>query len=432
MARIFISFYNAVRDENNSLAMPCFYDSLARELKNNGNEVEVFFASDYYSFGWSFKYAETKVDLPATVEKIRAFDPDLIVAFNHSYLDISEHFDCPIIIWEVDSYQMYADKDKIRKNPDRYTFFAAGTETYKETMEFFKTKNVHYVPFTTAVKSDDKEKKINVSFIGSYFGCEQLANNFMRKNPSAEEIQEFKRLLKHLEENPERALQRAFSELNIKSKKISELADSNYQYLQYVSMNKRLGVLSAIADLGLKIYGTKSWVEMPVNDPDVVLSYTPELVYSLEHNQDIYNSSKIAININHAQAGSGFSWRVIDVMASSACLVSDARADFKVLFPEIDFFTYENKHEAREICKKLLTEDDLRYEYSQKCNEAIDKNYRIHHTLKNIEEILDVKLIGLPSAGSLRKFTAVEFGKTQIKVNQGKRKAAELLRKVFK
>jgi hypothetical protein len=432
MAKIFISFYNAVQDDDNPLAMPCFYDSLIHELKNNGNQVLVFFSSDYYPFSWSFKEAEIKVDLSATIKKLRDFDPDFIIAFNHSYLDISNYFECPIVIWEVDSYQMYADKDIIHKNPDRYVFFAASTKTRQETMNLFKTRNVHYVPFTTAVKSENKEKKINISFIGTYFGCEQLANVFMRQNPSDEEIRQFKQLLVCLAEKPEQKLDEALAALAIESEKIHGLAVSNYQYLQYISMNRRLGVLSEIADLGLKIYGSKTWIEQPVNDPNLVLSYTPETVYSLEHNQNIYNSSKIAVNINHIQAGSGFSWRVADVMASSSCLVSDPRGDFKLLFPGIDFFTYENRYEAREVCKKLLDENNLRFDYSKKCNEVIDKNYRIRHTLEKIEEILDIKLADLESAGSVKKFTAVEFSNAKRRLNIMTGKATRTLRKIFR
>jgi hypothetical protein len=85
----------------------------------------------------------------------------------------------------------------------------------------------------------------------------------MQKNPSDDEIRQFENLLSYIDKNPEQDLTAVFPALDIQSEKIKSLTDSNYQYLHYISMNKRLGVLSEVADLGLKIMVRKAGFKFP-------------------------------------------------------------------------------------------------------------------------------------------------------------------------
>ena len=140
--------------------------------------------------------------------------------------------------------------------------------------------------------------------------------------------------------------------------------------------------------MGLELYGTKNWVSDLYNEPNLTLCYNPKLIYTLEDNQRIYNTSKIGININHHQATTGFSWRVCDIMASNACLVSSYSADFKKLFPNIDIPTFTNEFEAYCLCKKLIENENYRLDIVAKCNEIIDEKYRFKHILKIMEDFL--------------------------------------------
>jgi len=78
--------------------------------------------------------------------------------------------------------------------------------------------------------------------------------------------------------------------------------------------------------------------------------YTP--VTSIKLTEKLLNSSKIGINLYHAQAVTGFSWRVADIMASNSCLISPNKQDLQKLNPYMKIPTFETPEEAREICKK--------------------------------------------------------------------------------
>ena len=78
---------------------------------------------------------------------------------------------------------------------------------------------------------------------------------------------------------------------------------------------------------------------------------------SLAHATRNYNRSKISLNLPHAHAREGFSWRVCDILASNVVLLSNRQPDLLQLCKgKVDLPTYESKAEARDIAKALLAD----------------------------------------------------------------------------
>ncbi|MBQ4040276.1 MAG: glycosyltransferase family 1 protein [Oscillospiraceae bacterium] len=159
--------------------------------------------------------------------------------------------------------------------------------------------------------------------------------------------------------------------------------------------------LNELADLGLTVRGSYWDQEYARYFPEVALSANREQMFSLEENEKFYNSLKIGFNCSHIQAVSGFSWRVCDIMASNACLVTEEKATLREMFPNIDLPMYNTRFEAREICKKLLDNPSMREDIVAACNEAIDKNYRFCHVREAMEQFTGIKLTE-EKEGSLR------------------------------
>ena len=120
------------------------------------------------------------------------------------------------------------------------------------------------------------------------------------------------------------------------------------------------------------------------------MSYRNKTVYSLKHNEDIYNSSKIGININHLQAIEGFSWRVCDILASNACLVTEYRPTIEQYFPNVGILTFTSPFEARQQCLKLLANENLRQDIIEKSHEIIEKKFRFNNFLEKFENFLGI------------------------------------------
>ena len=264
----------------------------------------------------------------------------------------------------------------------------------KTSARFANKKNILKVPFFTEIQAETTSFKHNISFIGSNF-CDSkhnnIFNNFMRTKPSDIEISQFKELIDEYKKNVFITKEELISKLNITSEKILKTLAMT-QLMFNLSAFERVNTLSAIADLGLALYGTPSWATDTYNEPYLILNYIDKPVYTLKHNSDVYNSSKIGININCIQAQSGFSWRVCDILASNACLVSEYRPNIEKYFGKAGIQMFTNPYEAREICKKLLANENMRKDIVLASQEIIDKNFRFKYTKKAIEDFLGIDL----------------------------------------
>ena len=369
--------------------MPAFYESFINGLKNLGNDVLIYNQATINTWGKNLEECPKNI-----ADEIKNFSPDCAFLFNNSFYDISNIIDCPIIVYEVDTPMYYSNKNNLKANPNRYHFFVSQTESTRIIKEMYNVneKNIVHMPFFTSMQAENLPIYKNICFIGSKFTDEDPIpyHHLQNKSNSKEIIKEYMNYYKQLEKNP-------YLEINDFRTKNHELINTikniiNIEILiPYISDIKRIGILSEIADLGLQLYGTNNWQKLQYY-PQLTMSYQNKVIYSFKDNQDIYNSSKIGININHHQAVTGFSWRVCDIMATNCCLVSQYTSDLEKLFPHVDLPTFKNKYEAKEICKYLLENENKRKEIVRNSNDAINKKYRFKHLIKKIEEHININL----------------------------------------
>lgn len=384
---------------NNDWKNVCYYEGLIKSFLENGNDVYQFVTNEFLIKPWNgSNEAVSKPHKEEVLAELKAFNPDFIISFNHSFIeDADKVLDCPIILWEADAPKYFSDQDYIKKNIDRYLFFA-----FSEFVEMdFKNRfgasenQVFRIRNATAVQAEKIAKKQNISFIGSCFENPIVVVRLFRESP-----QKFFDFLKLCDGQDEKKIENLiqnsdYSQSGLKTNHIIDIRTSQ----------KRLQTLSAVADLGLAIWGDSKWQNQYTHSIDLALSYDDRLAYSLEHNQDIYNKSKVSINVSHAQAITGYPWRVLDILASDSVLVSDSQKDLIDDFgKDVSLQLYNNPFEAREICRKIIIDDSLRNDIIAQQNEAINKNYRWEQRFAEIERILKVSLLNNPQIGTLKKF----------------------------
>ena len=189
MAKIFISFFNGIIDEANPSAMPPFYETFINGLVNSGNEV---LAHPVYQ--WYGVEPHCPRDL---LIRIQNFEPDLMIFFNNHFYDVSNKFDCPIVIYEVDSILHYYNKKALKQNQNRYHYIVSQTdsiETLQKELGITKDR-IGYLPFFTQMRAEKIPQTTNISFIGSKFGTLNdifPVVEFMARTPSEDEIKQFK------------------------------------------------------------------------------------------------------------------------------------------------------------------------------------------------------------------------------------------------
>lgn len=385
MAKVFLSFYSAIQDKSNPYAVACFYESFINGLIKAGNDVLVhlhnYFLGDDRQLTLELK------------KQIDEFNPDLAILFNNSLGggNIYKVCQCPVLIYEVDSPIYYQNKEELKRDKDNIFFISCQEESIEILKSEFgiKDNKIALASFFSEITAKPMEIKHNIVFLGSKFHTNRIYK-FIKDDISQEEKETFASLLSELEEDPFVAFEILVKKYNI-TQKIKKHFDIPY-YITALSDRNRIRVLANIADLGLAIYGNSGWMNYETNEPYLALSYNPKTLYSLKHNEDLYNSAKIGININVIQAVSGFSWRVCDILASNACLVSEYKTKLKSLFPKVPIPTFTNAYEARQTVKDLLANENKRLDIVSAANEAIETGFRLKHTLKVLEEISGVPL----------------------------------------
>ena len=312
-----------------------------------------------------------------TLDTIKDFQPDLVIAFNNSMPEgIADAVACPIVLWGADSFSFWNDKASLRKNVGRYHFFFYSERDVAECREFLKDSSAHIsvVRNATAIRAVRQEKTYNLSFIGTNFALPVPV-----KRRCLTDSRELSRYIDHTMSAQER------------------------KNLHAGEIRRRL--LMTVAPLGIRIFGS-SWDDVALCSLDVARGIDRRAVYSMAHNQDIYNRSYIGISIAHTQAVTAYPWRILDVMASSAVLVSDTKADLVSDFgKKVPLQLYETSYEAYLRCQNLLEDPVLRAEVTQASQEAIDVGFRWSHRFKDIEQIVGVSLLNRGSSKARGLYT---------------------------
>lgn len=405
MANVLLAFFSGLKDKNAQPAIPCFYEGFINGMLENGNQVLVIHHNKFNTdFG---PLADIRLE-----KTIRTFNPDVAFIFNNSFYDLAEKYDFPIIIYDVDSPRYYSNKQLLKNNPHRYKFITSQSSSITTiSAEYGINKgDILRIPFFTPIKNEPVDKVHNICFIGTRFSYHDQYgvtpwNRFMASNPGKEARRLYREMIEAVKKYPaqEKKIIRAYAGRGLNEHFLGLDDDLGMR----LSGAMREQALSQVSDLGLVIYGSQEWVLDSTVDVDLALAYDPTPVASIMDNQNVYNSSKIGININHVQADSGFSWRVLDIMASGACLVTEQNKRLNELFPDINIPVFNNRFEAREVCRKLLTDDYMRYEIVSQCNEAIESGYRFKHILPRMEEFTGIKMISKEKsqiAGDMRPY----------------------------
>jgi hypothetical protein len=410
MSKIIFSLICGLPQSNR---LPCLYEGFVNALMEEGNEVLVIINNNIISNCWKKNESVNDLDKDKLNKKILNFNPDLVIAWNNSlYEEIPNIVSCPIIIYGTDSPAVFSDREILKDNIGRYNIIVASEQFIGMVQEYFSSnyRSLDVVRFATDFKAETLKQDKNISFIGTNFDFASV--NFKKlffDNFNEEKRRKFRifynSFLQDIFKKPESHLQKNLLDLQL----IGDI--SHIDLLNLISSNNRIQTLATIADLGLALYGGKNWLQSCDYSLPLALSFIDKEVTSIKDNQDIYNSSKISINISHAQAGNAFSWRVRDIMACNSALISDPRKDLETEFGKyVKIPTYENPFEARKICEKLLKDEKWRQEIISGSQLAIEENNRFKHRFKDIEQIVGVKLF-CGTKGSIEFLNNSEFFK---------------------
>lgn len=392
-----------------------FYDSFCESLVNCGNDVLSINIENLISFKeWGSSYKMRRLYKNILYKKVILFNPDIVFSFNNTFpAYIIKKLKCPICILDSDTPNVgFWNKNDILQNVNRYTFLgfqSNSKEMYKQC--FGNISKYMYFPPATSFINKKSKKKYNISFIGSNFL--QLRESLNRynfisdKNIYYDILEIYKKKDRYLSTY-------SFSDFR---KFCFNSGDKSYDFRVYnfihsygYSGMERIKVLDSMSDLGLTIFGTESWRELLNTNIDLASCYDKKKIITKEDNEKVYNSSKISINISHRQAVSGFSWRVMDIMASGSCLLTEYKKDWFNLFGRyisketLIAITYKDAYDARKKAQYLLNNENFRLKCVRELNKAIENNGRWSLRFKDFSNAFGYSLSNSIKKGKLQKF----------------------------
>ena len=90
MSKILITFFSGI-SHNNETQVASFYDGLSKALTRNGNKVLLLVTNDFLPKAWNGYNKPSNYHKNYIHNKIKEFDPDLIINFNNSFIEDVEN-----------------------------------------------------------------------------------------------------------------------------------------------------------------------------------------------------------------------------------------------------------------------------------------------------------------------------------------------------
>jgi hypothetical protein len=391
MARIIVSYYQT--RELSLKKYICFIDGFAQDLRKCGNDV--FLINTAFFNTYQSNIVQSPELDAALLERAKKFGPELIITLNHripkSFL---EYFDVPIVIWDGDELSLFCDHDYMRANLSRYKIFSISKAWYNDYTEFgFKENQISYIPQATSVRKEDIEQAMNVSFVGARFTHNNRYSNIIKgKVLGSNQFNEVVKAFLNTGNYDYQYLFHKYFPFDVKYPGLDYSDLDLYPLFDY-----RWLVLSNMLDLGLTIAGYNvNWENTVDYMPQLAAAYDPKLmIWNLEENSRFYNSSKVSLCPMHPQAkGSAFAWRAFDIMASNACLLVSDSSELKELTKDyLDMPMYTTPWQARDLCIKMLGDDEYRLGVVEASQKYVEENARWVHRFRDAEQALGMKLV---------------------------------------
>jgi hypothetical protein len=325
-----------------------YYSSIISAFKERGHNVLNFITNNIILDPWNGLNISISTYVEKEVEtSLKKFKPDLIICFNNSKINTVEKFDCPIAIWEADTVRYFSDKVSIKKNVDRYHYIYFSVNGAENFINLFnaKKKNLFYIDNATSIQSKKIKKFHEISFIGSLYDPNKFYN----------------------------------------------LKKSDVNYLHYTSASERKKILLNLIRYDLKIY--TNYIPLAYHSLKDCNKISDKPVFDSNEVQKVMNQSLISLSHSHHQARNiGYSWRVLDILASSSLLICEKSTLLSEKFGKnIKKQFYSSAYDVRKKCDYFLKNKNARSDLIAEQNEIIDKFYRWGDRIKKIEDIFGLK-----------------------------------------
>ena len=394
-----------------------YMKEIALSLARLGLNVDVYLGNDYSGHngvkGLKSKSYESKI-----AQWLAKEDYSVAISFNNSLImpKVIDSLGCKIVSVIVDSRNHLFDHlDGSGKDIFSLDFVVAPIYTslandLKAAIPDSGERVMFFPPATSpdrpprAERPADKLDTIPISWIASLVG-DHLLDDFMKMARGSPELIEALRVcVAQVEATGQLTLKGSVSAAahTLASTACWDIDYLELQIQNVVTNTKRIAVVERLAPLGLHLYGNERWTNLfPYN---TAITQAFRGTGSLRSHSDlmqIYNRSRLCINLPQAQATSGMQYRVIDVMASNGLLITERRpeSDLDVVFGiENPIVRYNSLEDLTQKCRYYLENESERLALVARCNQLVSTGYSFSERVEQYAT--------LSNPGFVTKYTA--------------------------
>lgn len=393
-------------------------EGFIQSLVANGHTVMPYIHHDLASLNGVVKrFVE-----PSFVAQVKEFTPDLIFAFNNrlhpKFLTVT---DCPVYIVASDTPVYWSDHDLIRTYNDRYRVLYFNDDLCDEVKERFSIgyDRQFLIPYATSVKADPSvAPRHDISFIGNFYNGSMFLYDKviarLAKQADYDTYRQLCHLIEQVRDNPV-ITQEMRQQWNMvaKAAKCNVSCDAFVREIMAASTSEmRQNLMASVSDMDLHIFSWAKNLRIAANNPALAIKSHLDPVYSIADNERVYNASRISLTLPHAQVMTGFSWRVCDILASNALLLSNKTRDIDTLFAGL-IPTYNDPMDLRDKCAYYLSHENERRDIVRQCQQIIDKNHRYENMLQIVAECTGMTMVNAGPVGRIENFAYVEKKQAQ-------------------
>lgn len=399
-----------------------YLNQFAITFSKLGFNVDVYLANQYVERDGIYGLSKD-VDIKKMNESIKSKKYKFILSINNALLTVRLEAlrDSPVVSLIVDDFNHLFNHDCT----GIYDQFVCADKilfssySHIKELEFNNSKligRVQFLPTATSVSNNALErspprKKYNISWIASLLDGSGFYLLYSRCVDYPERIMLLRRAIAVARKNREIPYDECIGQECLDS----ILKEHNWsrsffemQIQNLISNEARISVFEKLHEFGLAIFGNREWLTASVYHPNI-LNYFHDGGGISKHDEimEIYNSSKICINVSQIQSGSALPYRVIDILASNALLITNYHPEsdvFAIFGEDCPIVMYKNLEELSDLCKYFLSHEEERLKLVKKCNELVRSGFDFEDRCRDI-----LNLVDLPAPNDGANFYNIQY-----------------------
>lgn len=385
-----------------------YLDEFVKNFSKLGLGVDVYIANEYVKSGGLFGIS-SRVNVRKLDKYIASRNYKFIISVNNALLTkrIKSIKNQKVISLIVDDFNHLFNHD-CSGLYDQFQYANDIVFSSFSHIEQLKLHNsnlhgsIHFLatatsPSTNSSKSYGQLKKHNISIVANLLDSSDFALGYRRCINSPKKTELLQRAVTAIRDNNPINYEDCIGDVRL-GDILNELKWTKLYFemkiQNLISNESRITITEKLDTLGLTLYGNDRWLAASAFYPKVLdYFHSGEIIASHSDIMEIYNSSKICINIPQVQTRSALPYRVIDILASDALLITQ-------FHPESDLFTmfgkdcpvlmYKNLEELVSICNHYLSHEDERQLLINRCNALVETGFSFKERCLDLIKISNI------------------------------------------